>query len=309
MKRKLFFYCFTMFLFVCAAAYGNDEKEVRRSFSVDPGASITLENISGNITITSWEGAKVEMIAVKNGKSDLFDQVEILTSARASRLNIRTKYLNNGNNINVSVQYDLKVPRNVVLDRIESVSGNIKISGVDGRITARTVSGRVHAVDITGRSTINSVSGNVIAGNIKGDIVAASVSGNVQISQIQGCVQASSVSGSVFIENNSPSDNDLIASAVSGSIRFDGRLDPDGQYDIKSHSGTVTLNLPVNSNFVIDASTSTGSIKSDFDIRENEKAQKTGKAKVLAGVVGSGGPIVDLRTYSGNILIRKTTDR
>ena len=309
MKRKLFFYCFTMFLFACAAAYGNDEQEVRRSFPVDPGSSITLENISGHITITSWEGAQVEMVAVKTGKSDHFDQVEISTSARASRLNIRTRFLNNGNNVNVSVRYDLKVPRNVVLDRIESVSGNITISGVDGRVTARTVSGRVHVTDITGHSTINSISGHVIAGNIKGDLVAASVSGNVQISQVQGCVQASSVSGSVLIESNSPSDNDLIASAVSGSLRFDGRLDPDGQYDIKNHSGNVTLNLPANSNFVINASTSTGSIKSDFDIKEDGKAPNNKRAKVLAGVVGSGGPIVDLRTYSGNILIRKTTER
>ena len=321
MKRKLF--GIATFLFVCAvAAYGKDNQDLRRSFTVNPGASITLENLSGDITITSWDGKQVEMTAAKTGNPDHFNNVEIYISADASRLNIRTRYSNN--RTNVSVRYDLKVPRDVVLDSVESVSGGIKIVGINGRVTARSTSGgieivgingrvtarstsgRVHVSDITGFSTINSVSGRVVAENIKGDIVAESVSGDVRIGRVQGSVQAKSVSGDVFINNNSPSETDLAASAVSGAIRFDGRLNPTGQYEIKCYSGDVILNLPADSNFVIYVSTSSGSIKSDFDIKENRNIRKKGKSEIFDGVIGSGGPIVDLQTFSGDILIRKT---
>jgi len=324
MKRNFFFYGFAAFLFFCAAAYGKDEQEVRRSFTVSSGASIALENLSGNIKITSWDGSHVEMVAVKTGNPDHFDRVEISTSAGASRLNIRTIYPRNSNT-NVSVRYDLKVPRDVVLDSIDStsgrieiagingsvtartISGRIEIAGINGSVTARTISGRVNVSDVSGRSNIHTSSGRIVAENIKGDLVAEAISGGIRVSQVQDLVQAKSVSGAIEIDN-SPLITDLTASTVSGrAIQFAGRLNPDGRYEIKCHSCAVTLNLPDDSNFVINASTSKGSIKSDFDVRENRNTRKKGSLEILEGVVGSGGSIVDLHTFSGNILIRKST--
>ena len=279
-KRKLFF-CGLFFL-VCAAVYGKDEQETRRSFTVNPGASIALKNISGNITISSWDGTQVEVVAVKIGNPDHFDRVEISINDRASRLDIKTKYPNRGNS-NVSVRYDLKVPRNVEIDIIESISGNIEIAGIDGEVNAKTVSGSVNVSDIMGSCSIKTVSGRI------------------RIHQVQGSVRANSVSGGIVIQSDSPSEKSLTAATVSGNVQFNGRLNPDGMYAINCHSGTITLNLPNNSNFVINASTFSGSIKSDFDIK-NLSANK-GSRKKFVGTVGSGGSTVELSTFSGKIQI------
>ena len=292
-KRKLLFYVLTVFLFLCTAAYGEDRQEMRRSFTVNPGASITLKNISGNITISSWDGSQVEMIAVKTGDAGDFDKVEISIDARASRLDIKSDYPRRGN-ANVSVQYDLKVPRNVVLDSIESVSGSIEITGIDGRVTAQTVSGAISA------SLINR------------DVELRSVSGRIHVSDIAGRSLIKTVSGRILIDNSLSSETNLIAEAVSGGVQFNGRLNPDGRYTINSMSGAIVLNLPAGSNFVVNASTFSGSIKSDFDIsdsatRENESARnrKDAPRTALMGVVGSGGPTVTLKTFSGTIRIQK----
>jgi hypothetical protein len=317
--RKSLSYWISSMALVCACGamtYGQEREEVRRTFDLNPGATVSLDNISGNITITSWAGTQAEMVAIKTGAADKIKEVEISVEANPSHLRIETIYPKKRNN-NVSVSFDLKVPRSVNLDSIKSVSGSIKMTDIDGRVVGRSVSGNVEAQrlgkeanvesvsgnviasNVAGRTSASSVSGNAHAANIKGDLDAKSVSGNVQITGSEGYVKGESVSGNVFIGNSSPSD--LKASTVSGSVQFDGKLNASGRYELKSHSGTVVINLPADSNFAVEASTFSGSIKSDFEM----KLWGMEGAKSIKGTVGTGGPTVALSSFSGNVSIRR----
>ena len=142
------------------------------------------------------------MVAVKTGPASQFNEVEVTIDAQPSRLNIETVYPKRSGNFKVSVSYDLKVPRNVVLDHIHSVSGDIEIADIDGRVVGETVSGNIQGSrlgqevslqsvsgnarvsDAGGRTFIQVVSGNAVADNIKGDLEAKSVSGDVQVRQV-----------------------------------------------------------------------------------------------------------------------------
>ncbi len=317
--RKSFSFCIALLAltFACGvAAYGQEREEVRRTFTLNPGATVSLSNVSGDITITSWAGTQVEMVAVKTGAANRIREVDISVEAKPSHLNIETEYPKRRNN-NVSVSFDLKVPRDVNLDGIISVSGSIKTTDIDGRVVARSVSGNVeaqrvgkdanldsvsgnvNASDVAGRASANSVSGNVQANKIKGDLEAKSVSGDIQINGCKGYIKAESVSGDVSIDTSSPSS--LKASAVSGGIRFDGKLSANGRYELESHSGPVTVKLPSESGFALEASTFSGSLKSDFDVR----IRGLDGNKSIKGVVGSGGPTVKLNSFSGTVSIRR----
>jgi DUF4097 and DUF4098 domain-containing protein YvlB len=318
MNRRKSLYCFVGLLALLAAfgatAYGEERQETRRSFTLNPGATISLENISGDIKISSSSGSQVEMVAIKTGPADQLDSVEIRMDAQPARLSIQTIYPKHQNN-KVSVDYDLKVPRDVNLDSISSVSGDIEIGDFDGRVVGRSVSGSVKGFrlgqdvslesvsgsirvsDVGGRTSIRSVSGSAVAENVKGDLEAKSVSGSVQIRQAQGYVRAENVSGNVFIDDGSPSG--LTASTVSGAIQFDGRLNPNGRYELKSHSGSVTLHLPEDSSFVLRVSRFSGSFHSDFAVN----ADMSGKS--FSGVVGSGGPTVEMNGFSGTVQVLK----
>jgi DUF4097 and DUF4098 domain-containing protein YvlB len=276
-----------------------------------------LSNISGDIKIVSWEGTQAEMVAVKTGPDDQLKVVDVAIDAQPSRLDVRTVYPKGGNN-RVSVSYDLKVPRNVNLDSINSVSGNMIMADIDGRVVGRTVSGDVQvqrigqgaslesvsggvkATDVNGRVSMQSVSGSAVALNIKGDLTAKSVSGGVQINQAAGYIQAESVSGGVTI--NGGYGSGLKASSVSGEISFEGKLNSNGRYELKSHSGKVTIAVPGDSAFALQASTFSGSIQSDFDIKVRGLE---GNKKTINGTVGSGGATVEASSFSGSVSIRK----
>jgi DUF4097 and DUF4098 domain-containing protein YvlB len=325
MNRQKSVYCFIILLVVmtvCTSiAYAEERQEIRRSFTLNRGATVSLGNISGDIKITSGTGSQVELYAVKTGPAEQMSLVDVTMDAQPSRLSIQTVYPKTSGNNRVSVSYDLKVPRDVNLDSINSVSGDIEISDINGRVVGHTVSGDirgsrisqdanlesvsgdVHISDAGGRTTVHSVSGDAIAENIKGDLETKSVSGDVQIRQVQGYVQAESVSGDVSISNSTPTG--LTASAVSGDLKFDGRLNPNGRYSLKSHSGSVTMDLPSDSGFALRASTFSGSVNSDFDIKVNGSIEK----KTISGVVGSGGPTIELNSFSGSVLVRKSSAR
>jgi hypothetical protein len=315
-RRSLcFFIGFLAFMIAGHTAAHGEEKEFRRSYTLNPGATVSLANISGDIKISSWGSSQAELTAVKTGPADQLDDVEISIDAQQSRLNIRTVYPKHSNN-RVSVRYDLKVPNDVNLDSISSVSGSIDLADIDNRVIARTVSGDIQAAhlgdetslesvsgdvrvtDTGGRTSVKSVSGAITADDIKGDLEAKAVSGNIQIRQVQGYIKADNVSGSININDSDPTS--LTASTVSGGVRFEGRLNANGRYNLKSHSGTVQISLPSDSNFVLTASTFSGSIDSDFDIKVNSWTQK----KTISGVVGSGGPTVEARSFSGSVRIQ-----
>lgn len=317
--QRSFSSCIGWLVIMCAlglTVYGQEREEVRRTFSLNPGATVSLANISGNIRITSWEGAQVEMVAIKTGPADQVKDVDISIDAKPSRLSIETEYPKKRNN-NVSVSYDLKVPRNVSLDGIGSVSGSIEMMDIDGRVVGRSVSGNVEAQrigmdasldsvsgnvkasDVAGRVSASSVSGTAEASNVKGDLDAKSVSGNVQITRAGGYIKVESVSGNITIGDSSPAN--LKASTVSGGIQFDGRLNSNGRYELKSHSGKVTAILPADSGFTLEASTFSGSLKSDFEI----KVREINGTKTISGVVSSGGPTLAVSSFSGTVSIRR----
>jgi DUF4097 and DUF4098 domain-containing protein YvlB len=316
--RKPFCCCFGLLVFLAACnaiAYGEERQENRRSFTLNPGATVSLGNISGDIKISSWNGTQAEMVAVKTGPASQLDKVEIKIDAQPSRLSIETIYPKQANN-RVSVSFDLKVPRNINLDFISSVSGNISIADIDGRVVGRSVSGDIKAsrfsqqaslesvsgnVQVTetgGRTSVKSVSGDVIVGSVNGDLEAKTVSGDARIGQVRGYIQAESISGDVTISGSEPTG--LKASTVSGDIRFDGRLNANGRYDLKSHSGTVTMELPADSSFALHVSRFSGSFSSDFAFN----AEMSNKS--FSGVVGAGGPTVEMSGFSGTVQILKS---
>lgn len=301
------------------AAHCQERQELRRTYDLRPGATVALENISGDITISTWGESRAEIVAVKTGPAEQLDLVEVSIDAQPSRLRIKTIYPERSNK--VSVNFNLKVPRNVNLDSIRSISGDIEIGQIEGRVVSRSVSGSVTVKgvgqdadvdsvsgdatvsDVSGRASVHSVSGDVDASHVTGDADAKTVSGDVRVRQVNGYIHAESVSGDIRISDSDPTS--VKASTTSGDIHFAGSLSAGGRYDMKSHSGTIKVELPPASSFDIQASTFSGSIDTDFEIKVQGPIEK----RKMAGVVGQGGPTLELRSFSGSILLRKSGAR
>jgi DUF4097 and DUF4098 domain-containing protein YvlB len=71
---------------------------------------------------------------------------------------------------------------------------------------------------------------------------------------------------------------------------------------LQTSNGRITLALPADAEFRIDASTSNGKIKNGFDLDDKEKSNKNH----LRGTVGKDPKVaIKLRTSNGSIEIRE----
>jgi DUF4097 and DUF4098 domain-containing protein YvlB len=284
---------------------------ISRKIKLAPNGSVSVSNISGDIVVTGTSGSEVSIEAVKHAHRGQGGDVNVDINEAPNRVDVRTTY--SGRNSDVSVDYTVTVPSSASVD-LRSVSGDIKLTGVQGVVRIEAVSGNITASGTPRLERAKSVSGDVTltdAGG-EGDIQIGSVSGTVHVKGLKSRdVEVSSVSGDVTITNAACERFD--AKSVSGTLEYDGTLSKNGRYNLNSHSGDVVLVLSNPSGFELDASTFSGSIHPEFpvtfggaDRSSDERRHGMGmRGQRVQGTFGDGSAVITVRTFSGDITIRK----
>ena len=212
---------------------------------------------------------------------------------------------------NVSISYDLVVPAETRL-RSSTGSGSQSIAGLRGPVKAGTGSGNLRIDDIGDQLEAHTGSGNIEIRSVKGRLHAQTGSGPIRATDIAGGFIATTGSGDVRLEQSSPGDGKvdtgsgtveihglrggLRVETGSGGINVAG--EPTGDWNLHTGSGGVSVRVPSEAAFDVDAHTSSGHISSSHSIT----AQTIGRGE-LRGKVGQGGVRLELRTGSGNIQI------
>ena len=130
-----------------------------------------------------------------------------------------------------------------------------------------------------------------------------SVSGNVVLRKVNARrIEAGSVSG----DGSDPGRSVPSASrrhSVSGNVEFSGTLAKGGRYELNSHSGDVRLTIGPGTGFELEASSFSGSIRSDLPLKgDRDSDSGPGRRRSLNGVFGDGSAVLDVTTFSGNIV-------
>jgi DUF4097 and DUF4098 domain-containing protein YvlB len=285
---------------------------VSRRIKLARNGSVSISNVSGDIVVTGGSGDEVAIEAVKRtrGSRGQLGDVSIDINEAPSRVDIHTNYA--ARDTNVSVDYTVTVPSSTTVE-VNSVSGDIKVTGVQGSVRVESVSGGITASGTPRLEKAKSVSGDVTLSDTggEGEIAIGSVSGNVHVKGLKSRgVDASSVSGDVTLADIAC--ERLGAKSVSGNLEYDGTLARSGRYNLNSHSGSVKLLLANPSGFELDASTFSGSIHSDLpltiggdaDRSRDERRHGPGNRRVHA-TFGDSSAVIVIRTFSGDITIQK----
>lgn len=162
-------FAFSAAMLITTGAWADVTEELTFTYGLEHGGRISLENINGNVTVIGGPGTEVEIVAVKKaGSQDYLDKIEILIDHSDNALRIETdhpdrKIFNWSGNSSGSVTYTLRVPEHANLESIESVNGDLSISGVSGVVKASTVNGRIEATDLRSDARIETVNGSVEA--------------------------------------------------------------------------------------------------------------------------------------------------
>jgi len=301
----------TAFVAAPALAEQKFEEKFEKTVPLSKTGRLSLSNISGQIEVMTWKEAQVKIEALKTSKAASLDKakenaakVTIDVTAQADLVRVETNYPKRsggfwgGESINVSVDYKLWVPETAGVE-LSSVSGDVTVAPIGGALKVKCVSGNV-GIDGAAGADIDLVSGDLTMAKIAGDARVKAVSGDIDVTGIKGSVEVKAVSGDIKLLDVADAQNVGVEN-VSGNITFTGGIKAGGRYEIKTHSGDVRMTIPAGAEFDLEANTFSGDIDSDFAITVSGKMSP----REIRGTVGKGGATIVLKTFSGNVDLKK----
>ena len=134
----------------------------QRTLPLPAGGVFSLANVNGSITVEGWAREEVQITAVETSPEGATEMpgVKIDILARPGTVAVRTIYPE-GEGVDVSVEYHVRVPRRVRLAGVATVNGSVRVRGVEGAGELRTVNGNVEMYDGAGRFDARSTNGNI----------------------------------------------------------------------------------------------------------------------------------------------------
>lgn len=308
---------------------GRVEEHDRKTLTVAGAAEIDLSNIAGDVIVMPGGGRDAIIEYTRRGFGDTpeearrqLEMIDVtLTVASDGRGTIRSRYTvppgSRERNFRSAVDFRVTAPAHTHV-RVKSISGNVFASKMKGDLALESVSGNIR-VDTGGSvSLAKTVSGDVeISGLTAGEsLTASSMSGTVTLRAIKArYLDLNSISGDIVVRDVACQRAEL--QTISGSVEYAGAITRAGRYELKAHSGDIRLAVTGGSGFDVEANSFSGRIRSDLPIKnealeEEDAMAGAGRARVriprratFRGTYKDGGAIIELTTFSGDIVITK----
>jgi DUF4097 and DUF4098 domain-containing protein YvlB len=247
-----------------------------------PSGVVDIDVPNGTIKIVAWNKSEVNV----TGQLDRAE-LEMSTSSDRTRVRVSAKRHHGEADLEIHVPQGSRVEAKGVgatfevrdvtgVLRLQSVSGDITVSGAPSDVEAHSVNGQVEL-------------------NVKSAVVnARSISGGVRVVGARGRAILDTVSGECVLEGGDFTEVEM--RAVSGDVRFIGGISGQGSFEFKTHSGDIELRLPRGTNADFELRTFNGSLETRLG---TEAPRQSNSA--LDFRVGSGGAKVRGRTFNGDI--------
>lgn len=138
------------------------QKTINKAFFVNADALINVENMYGNITVSTWDENKIELdILIKvSGDSEKWvekriNDINVKIDAFKNNVNAKTiiessDFFNNGNTNSIEINYVIKIPKN----------GSVKFNNKYGNIIAENLNTNVNIICKYGKIILGKLNGN-----------------------------------------------------------------------------------------------------------------------------------------------------
>ncbi len=183
---------------------GSDTTMIK-TFALAPGSKFSIKNISGSISVQSWDQPKAEVIVTRRG-GDRGGRVFFANSA--NDLSLRTGVPSGSNN--QDFRYEVKLPRDMGRIDLKSANGSVTLSNVNGQIFVESANGSIELNNVVGVSKIQTANGKINA-----TLAGASA----------WPMEFVTANGKIDVTIKCEFDADLDASTISGPINIDDTLD------------------------------------------------------------------------------------
>ncbi len=232
--------------------FGGDavHSTMHERFALAPHAHVRVANVSGPIVVIPWNRHEIDIVARKHAGSVTALQRTTVGVSRdavpATDVEISTHYQREGfffwGESGASVDYTIHVPSDASV-QLADVSGDVRVSGMQGTVEINEVSGDVTATGVGGNLRIHAVSGDVntsvlhMTGNDSAEI--ATVSGSVTLAippSSNASVSAQSISGGFHSDFSIPTRRQTVGVSADGHVG-----NGSATIDLKTISGDIRL--------------------------------------------------------------------
>lgn len=274
-----------------------------KTFQVSGPVDLDVQTRSGDVIVRGGPAGTVSIRGkifvgdhwlFGNRHTDVSD-IEQHPPLRQDGNHIHIDYVNTRD---ISVDYEITVPEETTI-RSHSGSGDQTIEGTRGNVDLQSGSGDVRLTRLSGEIRLQTGSGDVRAREITGPVRGGAGSGNIELEEKgTGDIDLHTGSGNITVRGVQ---GGLRADAGSGDIAAEGTQT--GAWEIRTGSGNVHVRLPANAGFDANISTSSGTLDVDAPITMTVQGRVQESRKQIMGKVRGGGPLLTLRTGSGDIHI------
>jgi Putative adhesin len=285
------------------AAASTPQGSFEKTFSVSGPVDLEVQTRSGDIIVRSGPAGSVSI----RGKIFVGDRwfggsrqadvagIEQHPPVRQDGNSVHIDYVNVRD---ISVDYEITVPADTTL-RAHTGSGDQTIEGLRGSADLQSGSGDMKLSRLAGEIRLQTGSGNVQAREIAGPVRGGAGSGDIEVEETgAGDIDLHTGSGNITVRGIQGA---FRADAGSGDITAEGAQT--GAWEIRTGSGNVRVRLPANAAFDANISTSSGTLDVDAPITMTVQGRVQETRKSIMGKVRGGGPLLTLRTGSGDIHI------
>jgi hypothetical protein len=266
---------------------------VLKSYKVDGKQQIVADTFNGAVDVLTGASDKVEIKVTKRsgGSSqedadDDLDNIEVRFEQTGNQVAIHVRSVNPKPFVNRGAAIEIQVPEGSTLD-LRTTNGKIGAVGLVGDTVAHTSNGAIQVQGSIGNLDLETSNGSISTEGGVGKISAKSSNGPIDIVSSNGVVDAHT---------------------SNGRISYRGKLVA-GDHVLSTSNGKVSVILPADAAFKLEARTRSGHITSDFasDAAESSGKKKKSNKSQLSGTFGGRqtSASLDIQTSNGSIEIRQ----
>ena len=274
-----------MLLTLVAALTLTVAQQIDTTVTAERGQRLLVNAYGGDVTVRSWNRNAVRVEAATSART----RVEL--SSTSTAVSVRTQG-RHGPPTEIDLRISVPVWMSLSLSgvqtdatiagtrapiSVETVEGEVKVTGGDGLISLRSVQGSISLQGARGRISVNSVNEDIRVTNTTGEVMAETVNGEIALEGVDAAT--------------------VDASTVNGDISYAGPIRNGGRYSLSTHNGDITLAVAEGTSANVAVSTFNGEFESEFPV----PLSGTRKGKGFNFTLGSGSAQVTLESFQGTI--------
>ncbi len=273
---------------------GGAEETLNQTIPVAPGTALFVQNRNGDVHLTTGNEGAVRLEAIKQTPLTE-EELALVDIVVREEEPLRIETVRARDNVQVSVDEQIRVPPSVIIDTVSTTNGGIALAGTRGDARIITSNGNIAATgaDVAFAQTSN---GHIAVTDSAGNLTAVSSNGGITVRNVTGYVSTVTSNGAITVRD--PGGIDTLKTTNAGisadipAIR--------GDVSITTSNGDVRLNLAPGLNATIVAGTSGGRIvATDLPLTVEQTTETT-----LQGTLGDGeGATITIFTSNGDIVL------